>query len=171
MKIYRLYCALCPFFTLYKPLCLYSLTLTHTHTYAHTHTHTHTHTHSLILPPTSINGDHIPDLFATTCNSGAPHTPTFFISTIRDDSFKFTRHSLNPSPTPDITNSYFVDLDSDCLPELVLYREANRSIEVWKEREESFIMVSNQSLPSVFSRDSMKVIGLPTFADMGEPIL
>ena len=113
--------------------------------------------------------DHIPDLFATTCdNSGAPHTPTFFISTINNDdddgSFTFVPHPLHPSPAPDFTNSYFVDLDSDCLPELVLYREAARSIEVWKERDG----VSNQSLPSVLNRDSMKVVGLPTFADMGE---
>ena len=73
-----------------------------------------------------------------------------------------------------ITNSYFVDLDSDCLPELVLYRdgEVNRSMEVWKERgEKGFIMISSQSLPSVFNRDSMKVVGLPIFADMGKAII
>ena len=147
------------------------LTLLCTHT--HTHSFTHTHTHTLlpcILVLYSINGDHIPDLFATTCDGIAPHIPTFFISNVINGSFKFTRRPLNHSPAPNITNSYFVDLDSDCLPELVLYWEANRLIEVWKERGESFVMVSNQSLPSVFSRDSMKVIGLPTFVDMGESI-
>ena len=72
-----------------------------------------------------------------------------------------------------ITNSYFVDLDSDCLPELVLYRdgEENRSMEVWKERgEEGFIMISSRSLPTVLSPNSTKVVGLPIFADMGEAI-
>ena len=45
-------------------------------------------------------------------------------------------------------------------------------MEVWKERgEKGFVMISSQSLPSVFSRDSMKVVGLPIFADMGEAIL
>ena len=70
----------------------------------------------------------------------------------------------------DITNSYFVDLDSDCLPELVLYSEANRLMEVWRRREnEGFIMVSNHSLlRPVFSHDFMKVVGLPAFADMGK---
>ena len=48
--------------------------------------------------------------------------------------------------------------------------EDNRSMEVWKEREEGFVMISSQSLPSVFSRDSTKVVGLPIFADMGEVI-
>ena len=68
----------------------------------------------------------------------------------------------------DVTNSYSVDLDSDCLPELVLYREASRTMEVWKGREDKgFVRVARQSLPSVFSRNSTKVIGQPTFADMG----
>lgn len=39
-------------------------------------------------------------------------------------------------------------------------------MEVWKEREgQGFVMVSNAS---VFSDGTMKVVGLPTFADMGE---
>ena len=138
------------------------------------------HSHSLSLSlsfqcPHSINGDHIPDLFATTCDSKeVSHNhniiPTFFISNVSDNSFKFTTLPLQPSPVADITNSYFVDLDSDCLPELVLYREANRSMEVWRRREnEGFIMVSDHYLlHSIFSRDSMKVVGLPAFADMGK---
>ena len=136
---------------------------------------------SLSPAPYSISGDHIPDLFATTCtNNGTLHTPTFFVSTINNDgSFTFTPHPLpyHPPPSPvseTITNSYFVDLDSDCLPELVLYRdgEGNRSMEVWKERgEEGFIMISSQSLPLVFSPNSTKVVGLPIFADMGEAII
>ena len=56
----------------------------------------------------------------------------------------------------------------------MLYRdgEDNRSMEVWKERgEEGFVMISSKSLPSIFSRDSTKVVGLPIFADMGEAII
>ena len=54
----------------------------------------------------------------------------------------------------------------------MLYRdgEDNRSMEVWKEREKGFVMISSQSLPSVFSPNSTKVVGLPIFADMGEAI-
>lgn len=54
----------------------------------------------------------------------------------------------------------------------MLYRdgEDNRSMEVWKEREEGFVMVSSQSLLTIFSQDSTKVVGLPIFADMGEAI-
>ena len=48
----------------------------------------------------------------------------------------------------------------------MLYRD-NRSMEVWKERENGFVMVSSQS---IFSQDSTKVVGLPIFADMGEAI-
>ena len=164
----RLHCALFSVFVLYKLARSRSLSLSFSLSLsAHTLTLTHTHT-TLISPHTSMNGDHIPDLFATTCNGEVPHTPTFFISNISDSSFKFTPYALQPSPAPDITNSYFVDLDSDCLPELVLYRETSRLVEVWKERGEVFVMISNQSLPSVFGHDSMKVISLPAFADMGE---
>ena len=44
----------------------------------------------------------------------------------------------------------------------MLYRdgEDNRSMEVWKERGEKG-----------FDRDSMKVVGLPIFADMGKEII
>ena len=148
-----------------------SLSLTHTHTHTHTYTHHHHHHHHYhhhhYHHHHSINGDHIPDLFAVVC--GDEHcAPTFFIS--GGNRTSFTPLLLNSSSMPDLTSSYFIDLDSDCLSELVLYRETNKSMmKVWKHnRDKGLGLVSNLSLSSILSLDSNPIIGLLTFADMGE---
>lgn len=119
------------------------------------------------LSPSSINGDHVPDIFAIACDKES-RTPTFFVSHDSGTSFRFTQQPLTSYPVPDLSDlisSYFVDLDSDCLPELVLYRESNRVIEVWKSGKSGMEFKFNQSLHS--SLNSMHW-GMPTFADMGE---
>ena len=118
----------------------------------------------------SINGDHIPDLFAVTCDE-TNDQPTFFISTPSDDSsFTFTSLLLDSPPVHDLLGSCFVDLDSDCLPELVLFRSIDSIVEVWKRNEISGMeRVFNQSLNSILKPYVNVVLtSIPAFADMGK---
>ena len=114
----------------------------------------------------------MPDLFTVTCGE-ENHRPTFFVSSGSRASFKFEQLLLTSSPMPDLISSYSVDLDSDCLPELLLYRQSRstnlREIQVWKGREDGELgIISNETLPSILSVTSSPIIGLPTFADIGE---
>ena len=68
-----------------------------------------------------------------------------------------------------LLSSYFVDLDSDCLPELLLFRENGRTLEVWKSGESGMELGFTQSLDSILNGHS--ITGIPTFADMGELVM